>query len=286
MYLPPNVNTNCGVYRIKNMRNGKFYIGSSKNLKGRWKTHKRQLNKGRHHCDTLQDAWNSEADTSVFVFEPFIFCREKLLRKIEQGCLDFMRPFYNVSKTADRPGDNPATWAKISKANSGERGPGVKLSKEQALEILNSPLPQREISKIYGVSVSAIYGLRNGKTWKNLPRPSDELIATWKENAHPKSEEHHFFGKRGDNAVGYGRCGEQHPNFGKKFPKHSARMTGDKNPMMTQTPEQRRAKALKAWETRRKKDTTLLAEAHIPSDWPSEVDNSPEASASPKVEIL
>lgn len=30
----------CGVYKIKNIVNDKFYIGSSKDIKKRWKQHK------------------------------------------------------------------------------------------------------------------------------------------------------------------------------------------------------------------------------------------------------
>ncbi len=38
------MNTNCGIYMIMNLVNGKFYIGSSKNIKNRFWGHKGSLN--------------------------------------------------------------------------------------------------------------------------------------------------------------------------------------------------------------------------------------------------
>ena len=43
-----------GVYYIKNLIDNKYYIGSSKNIDTRLKTHKQHLLKGCHNCRTLQ----------------------------------------------------------------------------------------------------------------------------------------------------------------------------------------------------------------------------------------
>ncbi len=34
------MNTNCGIYMIMNLVNGKFYIGSSYNINNRWNKHR------------------------------------------------------------------------------------------------------------------------------------------------------------------------------------------------------------------------------------------------------
>jgi group I intron endonuclease len=47
-----------GIYQIKNLVNGKVYIGSSVNIKARWNTHKSSLRKNLHHSPALQRAWN------------------------------------------------------------------------------------------------------------------------------------------------------------------------------------------------------------------------------------
>lgn len=43
-----------GVYYIKNVTDNKYYIGSSKNIDTRLKTHKQHLLKGCHNCRSLQ----------------------------------------------------------------------------------------------------------------------------------------------------------------------------------------------------------------------------------------
>jgi hypothetical protein len=88
---------------IRNTRNGKKYIGSTKNAKERESAHFRGLRAGRHSCDHLQNAWNAEVDKSVFKFQMFIYCHASIRVKIEQGCLDSMHPEYNVSPRADMP---------------------------------------------------------------------------------------------------------------------------------------------------------------------------------------
>ena len=103
MYLPKNINKECGVYKIINTRTGKFYIGSTKNAKIRKKTHFSELRRNIHHCDHLQKAFNKEIDKGIFEFRMFIFCKESELLAIEQGCIDFMKPAYNTNKIAGKP---------------------------------------------------------------------------------------------------------------------------------------------------------------------------------------
>lgn len=46
------------VYWIRNRTNGKFYVGSTTQRYVRWRTHKKKLRAGTHHCRHLQAAWN------------------------------------------------------------------------------------------------------------------------------------------------------------------------------------------------------------------------------------
>jgi group I intron endonuclease len=50
--------TKCGVYKIINRANNKFYVGSSKNIEERFGHHVWELKKGGHHCHPLQFACN------------------------------------------------------------------------------------------------------------------------------------------------------------------------------------------------------------------------------------
>lgn len=103
MHLPDGTNISCGIYMIKNTRNGKKYIGSTKHANNREKAHFSLLKKNAHRNQKLMNAWNAEPDASVFKFNMFIYCNVDDLKRIEQNCIDFMKPEYNISPMADRP---------------------------------------------------------------------------------------------------------------------------------------------------------------------------------------
>lgn len=46
------------IYKIVNLVNDKFYVGSTTNKKVRFREHRKQLRGNRHHCKHLQSAWN------------------------------------------------------------------------------------------------------------------------------------------------------------------------------------------------------------------------------------
>jgi group I intron endonuclease len=46
------------IYKIINLVNDKFYVGSTTNKKVRFREHRKQLRGNRHHCKHLQAAWN------------------------------------------------------------------------------------------------------------------------------------------------------------------------------------------------------------------------------------
>lgn len=50
----------CGVYKITNKETGKFYIGSSVDIRQRWYAHKSKLRRGVHsnqHLQILEQIW-------------------------------------------------------------------------------------------------------------------------------------------------------------------------------------------------------------------------------------
>lgn len=53
-----------GVYVIKCVSNGRFYVGSSRNIKNRKRTHLKQLRKGKHHNAFLQRVYDKYGEDS------------------------------------------------------------------------------------------------------------------------------------------------------------------------------------------------------------------------------
>lgn len=56
------------IYKIRNVVNGKFYVGSTMDTRERFRTHRNKLRRGTHHCAHLQFAWSKYGE-ECFVFE-------------------------------------------------------------------------------------------------------------------------------------------------------------------------------------------------------------------------
>jgi hypothetical protein len=95
----------CGVYKITNMANGKFYIGSSKNLAERKRQHFNQLRNGTHINKHLQHAFDKYGERN-FKFEvlEYVIDSRALLQR-EQFYIDSLDACnssvgYNLSEKA------------------------------------------------------------------------------------------------------------------------------------------------------------------------------------------
>jgi len=88
-----------GIYAIIHSGSGKFYIGSSLDMRGRWSQHKHKLVRNQHHSRHLQSAWNKYGP-SAFEFHELLECACELLEPYEQRAIDELQPTYNMSPTA------------------------------------------------------------------------------------------------------------------------------------------------------------------------------------------
>jgi group I intron endonuclease len=88
-----------GVYQIRNMVNGRLYVGSAVRIWSRWTIHRRQLNRGTHHSVVLQRAWNKYGEDS-FDFSVLEFCDSDRLIEVEQSFIDGLSPDYNIAPRA------------------------------------------------------------------------------------------------------------------------------------------------------------------------------------------
>ena len=100
-----------GIYKIINNINGKFYVGSAKDIDKRWYDHKRELMLNIHRNPKLQHSWNHHGEDE-FVFEMLEETSpdQQILFEREQYYLDTLKPYdrdigYNICPIASG-GDN------------------------------------------------------------------------------------------------------------------------------------------------------------------------------------
>jgi group I intron endonuclease len=318
MNLSEGIDVNCGVYRIINTVNGKFYIGSTKNAKGRKKAHFNDLKRGKHHCEHLQRAWNKEVDTAVFKFEMIIYSEKSVRIILEQKCINQMMPAYNTNLKAGAPpvltgplnpmfgnGKKCHFYGKPAwnKNLPREEQPafGYKRSKETKLKLSTVHLGKPSWNKGKQLSDGHKRSLSLAKLRKI---PQRHIVAKLTETdvlAILKSiEPLAILAKR--YGVTTASVSDILRNRTWKYltrekiwtttelrkrgwtaEKRDQQAEANRNANMTA--EQRRQRSLKAAQTRRQKKSVLLAEAQHPFDWPSE-GLFPETSASPKGPIL
>ncbi|NDC89875.1 MAG: hypothetical protein EB075_13955 [Bacteroidetes bacterium] len=191
------------IYEIRNNKNGKIYIGSTKNLRKRWKEHRSLLNNGKHHSRHLQSAWNKDGGNFTFTVLEEVAQDEDLI-PAEQRWLDQTRSYdraygYNINPTAAnslgmehsaeakekmreaalRRGPQPPRseeWsARISASLRGEKNPAAKLNWEKVRQMRamrEAGATIGEIARLFGVNRSAASRVVNRKRWVNDPEES------------------------------------------------------------------------------------------------------------------
>ena len=76
----------CGIYRIRNLVSGRFYIGSSEDIYRRFDVHRRNLRKGKHTNMALQASWTKHGE-DAFRFDILHRVTPEELREVERNIL-------------------------------------------------------------------------------------------------------------------------------------------------------------------------------------------------------
>jgi group I intron endonuclease len=85
-----------GIYMIKNVKNGKIYVGSSIDIKTRLRAHKNLLKRNKHCNNYLQNSFNKYGLIN-FKFEILEVVEDKnLLNKREQFYIDKLETIYDI----------------------------------------------------------------------------------------------------------------------------------------------------------------------------------------------
>lgn len=198
-----------GVYAIRNIVNGKVYIGSASNISKRWSRHRKDLRSNEHRNRHLQAAWNLYGEDS---FEFIIIELTDRLTEREQhwmditGCCDRFRGYNDAPFARTTRGRAGKTWtpeerAHLSKVMRGRAGAGItapvrygednwgaKLTWAKVREIRARYGPRRpfgrgkrhggltyaRLAAEYGVTLSVICEIIKGTAWRENRNSSSQ----------------------------------------------------------------------------------------------------------------
>ena len=128
--------SSSGIYAIRNLINGKMYIGSASNLSNRQRTHYKELCANKHCNRKLQNAWNKYGkDAFSFEILEHIKCIKNLLER-EQYHMDLLCPQYNIRKIAKS--NLGLTFGQSTREKQSKAKKGIKFSEEHKRNISKS----------------------------------------------------------------------------------------------------------------------------------------------------
>ena len=84
----------CGIYKITNTITGDFYIGSSKNVKNRWRDHKCP-SRWKNNPNNPMYLDMRKYGKDKFVFEVLEVVEPEELKEVEQQFIETLKPTYN-----------------------------------------------------------------------------------------------------------------------------------------------------------------------------------------------
>lgn len=177
------------IYVIRNVVNGKFYVGSTVDARVRFQAHKRRLKKGTHQSPHLQAAWNKYGE-ECFKFEVVasVEDRDELLA-VEQVWLD-----EHAGKT------HCYNWA----ADASAPMRGKKHTSEAVAKMLLKHVPKGEEHYRFGRPLDEEIRKKIGDAQRGVPKASGRTMSEQgRANiaaAAKRGEECHFYGKRPANA--------------------------------------------------------------------------------------
>lgn len=189
---------NCpGIYKIYNIINNMFYIGSSSRIRDRWYGHYLDLKNGTHTNRYLQNAWNKYGEEYFYVELIENPLKEDLLSR-EQYWLDITKCYervigYNISRVAGSPmrglKASDDTRRKMSLIRTGKRH--LEESKKKIGEANRrrecKPISEEtrlRLSKAASGKNNPMYGKKLSKESMDRKRKTMEDRGLWKKKSH------------------------------------------------------------------------------------------------------
>lgn len=155
-----------GTYRIINVINGKCYYGSSINIHKRFIQHKSNLRNNKHHCKSLQNAWNKYT-VNGFVFEVIEECCKSQLLLKENTLLQNDNIYNSVKEAYSVSGKNHPMFGRKHSQESINK---IK-QRRSTQKIIHSDKTKAKMSekskgrKMPEGHLKKMIDARNGKAW-------------------------------------------------------------------------------------------------------------------------
>ena len=202
-----------GIYMIKNVVNGKFYIGSSKDINKRWIIHKSRLKTNKHDNIILQRSYNKHGEDS-FIYSIIEETELDNLLIREQYYLDLYKNdnlCYNIGLKSSG-GDNLSNHP----------------NREEIIEIIRTSSIEKHNSR----SVEEKQKMSENLTGENNPNYGNSWTDEMKKEASERTteyyenNEHVLKNKKLEDFYGE----DVAKDMRKKMSQHAKTRTGDKNP--------------------------------------------------------
>jgi group I intron endonuclease len=183
-------NMNSGIYQIKNIINGKTYIGQTQNFSTRKSMHFSELRGGYHHNQHLQNSFNKYGESN-FIFEKLLELEDGM-DEIETRMINAILPTfrYNIAliggsspmkgrkhtleSIAKMSPQKGKTFPKEINAKKGTKNNihNSKLVPKQVTEIKKllkeGKLYKRQIANVFDVNRATITDIAFGRTWVDI----------------------------------------------------------------------------------------------------------------------
>ena len=173
------------IYSIKNLVNGKIYIGQTNDLDIRWNQHKSNLRQNKHINSHLQNAWNKYGEEN-FEFKLIKECESEELNKLEKYYIKLYNSNnsnygYNLTSGGEGYTLNDDVKEKIS---INKRGQGSNLSIDDVRKIkmlLYCLMDRNEIASIFNTTYKVVTQIAIGKSFKYVCEELNDSIYNLKQ---------------------------------------------------------------------------------------------------------